>query len=121
MVSSVNNSALVNSLNSSYQRLQQAQSRVEETRREVDQNRAALENSNDRLEKDKSNYASEMSRTKTLEKGDLKYAIQSSTGTQQIQSAKSATSATGTSNIYAQTPTVNTSGQTVGTTINTTA
>jgi hypothetical protein len=121
MVSTINRSALASDLSASYQRVNQAQAKVEESRRLVDTNRAELEKSNVRLDKDKDHYSAELQQSKSVEKNDLRYAVQKGSNTQQLDSSKTSTANTGGVQAFAFKPTVNTSGQTVGTTINTTA
>ena len=112
--SSISSSSLVNSLNASYQRLAQAQARVQETRAEVDQNRSQLERSQGRHEKSKDNYATALQDAQSGQKNELQRAVQYGSGVRQVPVPNFSVVETGN-------PTVNVSGQTVGSTISVTA
>jgi hypothetical protein len=114
MSTSISSSSLVTNLNASYQRLAQAQARVQETRAEVDQNRAQLQRSEVRYDKSKQNYSQELRHSNESNQEDVKYAAQTGTNTQQVTPPNLSAVNTGT-------PTVNASGQTVGSVISVTA
>lgn len=119
MSTSIPSSSLVNQLAASYQKLAQAQARVQESKAQVEQNRAQLERSQDRHDNDRKDYAQALQKSRTVQQSDTQYAIAVGSGTQQVPTDTSTQRVA--SAVSVGSPTVNTSGQTVGSLISVTA